>query len=135
MSLAVQVGALATRIANYLRDTILPAMAVSSINERSADYTLAASDAGKTIYHPASDATARAWTIPANASVPLPVGGVITFDNDIGAGSITIAITTDTLVLVGAAGSTGPRTLAAGGRAVAQKVTATRWRISGVGLT
>lgn len=135
MSLAVQVGALATRIANYLRDTIVPAMAVSTINPKSADYTLIASDAGKTIFHPASDTTARAWTIPANASVPLPEGAVITFDNDFGAGAITIGITTDTLVLVGAAGSTGPRTLAAGGRAVAQKVAATRWRISGIGLT
>lgn len=104
-------------------------------NSRSADYTLALTDRGKHIYHPAADTTARTWTIPANASVAFPIGSAITFDNDFGAGAITIAITTDTLVLVGAAGSTGSRTLATGGQCTIVKVTATRWRISGTGLT
>lgn len=104
-------------------------------NSQSAAYTLVATDAGKHIYHPPSDVTARTWTIPANASVPFEIGTAITFDNDIGAGAITIAITTDTLVLVGAAGSTGSRTLASGGQATAIKVSATRWRISGTGLS
>lgn len=104
-------------------------------NSQSAAYTLVAADAGKHIYHPAADTTARIWTIPANASVAFPIGTVVTFDNDFGAGTITIAITTDTLVLVGTAGSTGSRTLASGGQATAIKVTATRWRISGSGLT
>lgn len=103
-------------------------------NSQSADYTLVLTDANKHIYHPPADTTARAWTIPSNASVAFPIGTAVTFDNDIGAGAITIAITTDTLVLVGA-GTTGSRTLAAGGQATALKVTATRWRISGVGLT
>lgn len=104
-------------------------------NSQSAAYTLVLSDAGKHIYHPPADTTARTWTIPANSSVAFPVGTVITFDNDYGAGAITIAITSDTLVLVGAAGSTGSRTLASGGQATAIKVGSTRWRISGVGLT
>jgi len=103
----------------------------SPINSQSAAYTLVLADAGKTIYHPSADTTARTFTIPANASVAFPIGTTITFDNDAGAGALTIAITTDTLVLVGAAGSTGSRTLAAGGRAVVQKVTSTRWRIAG----
>lgn len=101
----------------------------------SAATTLVLTDAGKHIYHPAADTTARIWTIPANASVAFPIGTVITFDNDFGAGAITIAITTDTLVLVGGAGSTGSRTLASGGQATALKVTSTRWRISGTGLS
>lgn len=105
------------------------------VNSQSAAYALVAADASKMIYHPPTDATARVWTIPANGSVPFPIGTVVTFDNDFGAGAITIAITTDTLVLVGLAGSTGSRTLAPGGRATATKVTATRWRIAGVGLT
>lgn len=104
-------------------------------NSQSAAYTLVLSDANKHIYHPAADTTARTWTIPANSSVPFPIGTAVTFDNDFGAGAITIAITTDTLVLVGAAGSTGSRTLASGGQATAIKVTSTRWRISGTGLT
>ena len=104
---------------------------VSTINSQSAAYTLILSDAGKTIYHPSADTVARIWTIPANASVVYPVGTNVYFDNDIAGGVLTIAITTDTLVLVGAAGTTGSRTLAAGGFAVARKVSATRWRISG----
>lgn len=105
------------------------------INSQSAAYTLVLSDAGKTIYHPSADTTARTWTIPANSSVAYPIGTIITFENDISAGALTISITTDTLVLVGAAGSTGSRTLATGWRAVAQKVTSTRWRIDGNLLT
>ncbi|TIP83833.1 MAG: hypothetical protein E5X58_37065 [Mesorhizobium sp.] len=104
-------------------------------NSQSAAYTLVLTDSGKHIYHPAADTTARIWTIPANASVAFPIGTAVTFDNDFGAGVITIAITSDTLVLVGTVGSTGSRTLASGGQATAIKVTATRWRISGTGLT
>lgn len=107
------------------------ATSVSTINSQSAGYTLVLTDAGKTIFHPAADTTARTFTVPANGSVAYPVGTIITVDNDVGAGTLTIAITTDTLVLVGSAGSTGSRTLVAGGRAVMQKVASTRWRISG----
>lgn len=102
-----------------------------TVNSQSAAYTLVLGDANACIYHPSADTTARTWTIPANESVAFPIGTTITFDNDASAGALTIAITTDTLVFVGAAGSTGSRTLASGGRAVALKVTSTRWRISG----
>ena len=101
------------------------------LNSQSAAYELVLADAGKCIYHPSADTTARVWTIPANASVAFPIGTSIMIDNDDGAGALTIAITTDTLVLVGTAGTTGSRTLAEGGRAFLYKVTATRWRISG----
>ena len=104
-------------------------------NSQSAAYELVLGDSGKHIYHPAADTTARTWTIPANASVAFPIGTAVVFDNDFGAGALTIAITSDTLVLVGTVGSTGSRTLASGGQATAIKVTATRWRITGVGLT
>lgn len=101
------------------------------INSQSAAYTAVLADNGKCLFHPAADTTARTFTIPANASVAYPIGATLMFDNDVGAGALTIAITTDTLVLVGAAGTTGSRTLAAGGRATAVKVASTRWRISG----
>lgn len=104
-------------------------------NSQSTAYTLLLTDANKHIYHPPADTTARTWTIPSNASVAFPIGTAVTFDNDFGAGAITIAITSDTLVLVGIAGSTGSRTLASGGQATAIKVASTRWRISGVGLS
>lgn len=103
-------------------------------NSKSADYTLVASDAGKHIYHPAADTSTRTWTIPANASVAYDIGTTVTFVNDLGAGAILIAITSDTLVLADN-GSTGTRSLAAPGVATAVKVAATRWMISGTNVT
>lgn len=103
-------------------------------NSQSAAYQLVLADAGRSIYHPSADVTARIWTIPANVTVAFPIGTMVGFDNDTGAGIITIAITTDTLVFA-PSGGTGSRALAAGGQATARKVTATRWMISGVGLT
>jgi len=103
-------------------------------NSQSAAYTAVLGDAGKHIYHPSADTTARIFTIPANASVAYTIGTTLTFVNDTSAGVVTIAITSDTLVLAGA-GTTGSRTLAANGIATAIKVTATRWMISGTGLS
>jgi hypothetical protein len=97
-------------------------------------YTTVLADAGKAIYHPASDTAARTWTIPSNASVAYPVGTCLTFVNENGAGVITIAINSDTMRLAGL-GTTGSRTLAANGIATAYKMTATSWLISGTGLT
>jgi hypothetical protein len=72
-------------------------------------------------------------TIPSNASLAMPIGTTITFANATGA-TVTIAITTDTLLLV-SSGTTGSRTLAPFGMATAVKVAATTWMISGNGLT
>lgn len=101
---------------------------------KSAAYTLVLADAGKHILHPSADTTARTVTIPANSSVPYPIGTAITFINQNGAGVLTIAITTDVMRLAGA-GTTGSRTLAANGAATAVKIAATEWIISGGGLT
>jgi hypothetical protein len=104
-------------------------------NSQGAAYTLVLADAGKHIYRPTSDTTARTWTLPANASVAYPIGTSITFINDGGnATNVTIAITTDTLFWA-YDGTTGSRTLSRYGVATAIKVTSTRWVISGVGLT
>lgn len=103
-------------------------------NSRSAAYTLVLGDAGDHILHPSADTTARTFTIPANSSVPFPIGTAITFVNQAGAGVVTIAITTDVMRLAGA-GTTGSRTLAANGIATALKITAAEWIISGVNLT
>lgn len=103
-------------------------------NSQSAAYTLVLSDAGKHIFHPSADTTARVWTIDSNANVAYPVGTRLVFINQNGAGVITIAITSDTMRLAGA-GTTGSRTLASNGIAVAIKVATTEWIIDGVGLT
>lgn len=103
-------------------------------NSQSAAYTTVLTDAWKHIYHPSADTTARTWTIDSNANVAYPVGTAITFINDTSAWVITIAITTDTMILAWA-GTTWSRTLAANGIATAVKMTSTRWIISWTWLT
>jgi hypothetical protein len=103
------------------------------INEQSAAYTAVAADAGKIIFHPSTDANARTFTIPANASVAYATGTVLTFIN-MTSQVVTISITSDTLYQAGT-GSTGSRSLAQYGIATAVKMTSTTWLISGNGLT
>jgi len=115
---------------------VIPITEVREIPQlsKSTAYTTVLSDGGKHIYHPGADTTARTWTIDSNANVAYPIGTAITFVNDTSAGVLTIAITSDTLVLA-PDGTTGSRTLAANGVATAIKMTSTRWMISGSGLT
>lgn len=101
-------------------------------NSQSADYTLLITDAGKHIFHPATDTNNRTFTIPANASVAFPVGTAVTFINMVN--TVTIAITTDTMTFMGT-GGTGSRTLAANGIATALKIASTAWIISGTNIT
>lgn len=100
----------------------------------SAAYSFVLTDLQATKLHPSADTTARTWTIPANASVAFPVGAELELINQNGAGAITLAITTDTMRLAGA-GTTGSRTLAANGWALAKKIAATEWIARGEGLT
>ena len=98
----------------------------------STDYTAVLSDAGQHFYHPVGDDNPRTFTIPADASVPYPIGSTLTVVND--KNNVTVAINSDVMVLAGGT-STGSRTLSATGIATALKVTATRWIISGTNLT
>jgi hypothetical protein len=134
--IALPSGSTITDIINQITNPVEYSVGYLGIpqNSKSAAYTTVLTDAGKHLYHPGADTTARTWTIDSNANVPYPIGTAITFVNDTSAGVITIAITSDTLVLAGA-GTTGSRTLAANGIATAVKVTSTRWMISGTGLT
>jgi hypothetical protein len=94
-------------------------------------HTFVLSDAGKHFY---TSATAvYTVTIPANASVAYPIGTVLSIINR-SANNMTIAITSDTLILAGTS-STGSRTLADNGIATAIKFSATGWLISGSGLS
>jgi hypothetical protein len=102
------------------------------VNSQSAAYTAVAADAGKLILHPSTDNNPRTFTIPSNTGQAYEIGAVLTWANMIN--TVTIAITTDTLILAGA-GTTGSRTLAANGIASAVKVTTTSWLINGTGLT
>jgi hypothetical protein len=102
------------------------------ITSKSVAYTVVLGDANTAILHPTADNNARTFTIDSNANVAYPVGTQLCFINQIN--TVTIAITTDTLTMLGS-GSTGSRTLAANGMATATKITSTSWVISGVGLT
>jgi len=100
------------------------------LNSKTGNYTLIASDAGKTITMNGSSLT---LTIPANASVPFPTGTVFIVIN-LASSALSIAITSDTLTLVNST-TTGTRTLAQNGVATCIKIGATSWLISGAGLT
>lgn len=118
--------------------TALNALAVRATTipplRKSAAYTVTPDDIGKMITHPASDATARIFTIQLNATHAWPDGAFLTFKNGNGAGIVTIT-PTDTMRLAGA-GTTGNRALAANGICSAVwDATDASWLISGTGLT
>ena len=102
-------------------------------NSQSAAYTTVAADAGYCIFHPASDANARTFTIAANSSVPYALGTVIQFIN-MSASAVTIAINTDTLTWA-QGGGTGSRTLAQYGVANCIKIGTTQWLLTGTNVT
>lgn len=102
-------------------------------NSKSADYTLVLADNGKHIFHPSTDAVARVFTIPANASVAYPIGTALTFIN-MTSQVVSIAITTDVMRLA-KDGTTGTRSLAQYGSATAIKIESALWLISGSALT
>ena len=102
----------------------------SSVNypqeSKSADYTLVLADAGKQIFHPASDNNLRTFTIPANSSVAFPVGTVVLFTQENGTSSvIKVAINSDTLVTN--ASTTGSVYVGPGNTLYCVKVTSTKW--------
>lgn len=104
----------------------------SPVVDGNSAYAIVMTDAGKTIYH--NEAGARTWTIPANASVAFPIGTVIILDNTGNAGAagtITLAITSDTLRRGDGTAGTGSRTIAASQVAAIRKVAATEWIITG----
>ena len=88
-------------------------------------WTPSLDDANKIIV--LDDATTITVTIPANASMPYPIGTVLTFVS-MGTTDIDVAITSDTLVY----DSTNlTATINAGGSASAIKVSATEWKLDG----
>jgi len=113
-------------IARYYREGI-------NQNSQSSNYTLVLTDANKHILHPSGAGAGDIFTIPANASVAFPIGTCVTFVND-DSSAVSIAITSDVLTMAGTA-LNGTRSLAQNGLATVLKITATKWLISGVGLS
>lgn len=127
-----ELGAGMLNVATGLNINNQPVYAGIPVNSQvGTTYTLVLSDANKCIR--GSNASAKTFTIPANASVAFPIGTAVTFVCDAITG-MSIPITTDSMQLAGTA-SSGTRTLAPFGVATIIKVSATVWYISGSGLT
>jgi hypothetical protein len=94
-------------------------------NSQAGNYTLVLGDAGKQIFHPASDPTPSTYTIPANSSVAFPIGTVVLFTAENGGVFVNVAITSDTLVFGN--GTTGTVTVLPNNTLMAIKVTSTKW--------
>ena len=101
-------------------------------NLQTTSYTCVLGDAGKHIYN--NSASGVTFTIPSNASVAYGIGTTLTFVNKFGGGTVTLAITTDTMYFA-PSGATGSRTISAPALVTAIKVTATTWIVSGSGIT
>lgn len=130
--------ALATGVSGVLPIANIAAVPVWTSNAQNTNYTLVLADAGKQILHAHTDATARTYTVPLNASVAFAIGTEIKIANDsTSAGGDTISPSgAVVLVLAGTGGATvGARTLAIGAVASLFKVATDRWIVSGSGVT
>ncbi len=105
---------------------------ISTINTQNANYTLVLGDKGKTI-HKISGGAGETITIPANSSVAFPIGTLVCIQND-GGGTLTVAITTDTLTWA-EDNTTGSRVIADGGLLLIHKLIATGWKCAGSQIT
>lgn len=76
--------------------------------------------------------TANTITIPSNASIPFAIGAAFAVVNFSG-GTVTVAITTDTMFLAGTV-TTGSRTIAPNGMGLFTKGGTTTWLASGPGV-
>lgn len=101
-------------------------------NIQTTSYTLALTDVAHEIYMIGTTA-GYSITIPANASVAFPNGTFIVITNDTSQ-SWGISIISDDLMW-SPSGSLGARTLASRGTCTITKKSATRWWITGTGLT
>lgn len=131
-NLSTSPGAGILNALNGLQINGVPIVAGIPQNLQSGSYTLVLADANKHLAK--SGAGAATWTIPSNASVPYPIGTAITFVGTVGAGTVTLAINTDTLTWL-PSNATGTRTLTSGFMVTALKVTPTIWAITGVGIS
>lgn len=104
-------------------DTEIYAVAQVLNNQTGTTYGFVLSDAGKFVT--GSNAGAITFTVPANASVAFPVGTRIDICQ-LGAGQITVAITTDTLV-----STPGLKLRAQYSCATLVKLTSTSWVLTG----
>lgn len=104
-------------------------------NTTSGNYTLSSGDAGRMIFHPNADTSARTYVVPPNSVIPYKIGTVITFVNRSNSGVVTITMSADTMYYTGTTSASASRTLGTNGLATLTKVEPTAWIISGTVLT
>lgn len=97
-----------------------------------ATYTLVLADAGTLLLH--TDATARAWTIPPNASVGLPIGTMVMAVNS-GTGAVTLTRGAGVSLRIAGNSVDGNKTLAQYGVATLLKYATDDWLVMGEGLS
>lgn len=111
----------------------IAALETPTINTQAGSYTAVLGDANKVVQM--NSGSAQTFTIPANASVAIPVGAAIEVWQT-GAGALTVVITTDTLNRRSAAGGfgTGSFTLTGQGASVLLRKTGTTtwWAAGGI---
>lgn len=104
-------------------------MPYASVN---GDHTFNLLDPGR-ILRKASGGAGETWTIDSNANLPYRVGTRLRGINQ-GGGTLSLAITSDTMQLAGGV-LVGTRTIADGGWFEAEKLTSTTWMLRGFGIT
>lgn len=97
------------------------------------NYQFTPSDRGSGIRHTA--AGAHTYTIADNATVPMPIGAVITVEVGSASGNVTIAPAGGVTLRQAGTTNTGNRTIAANGLCTLLNVGVDEWKINGVGLT
>jgi hypothetical protein len=96
------------------------------------DYVMVASDANRSLIHPAFDNNPRTLTIPSYATVPFEPGTMFTVVNRVN--TVTI-IASDATQYLSPSGATGNRTLSANGTATWLLLPTLEWNCFGPGLT
>ena len=96
--------------------------------------TLALSDAGKLLYHPAADTTPRTVTIDTNAHVAFGDTATIPFFAAIGAGALVFTPASGVTLIMGGA-SVATATAAAGYSGRLMHITGDIWQIAGEALS
>jgi hypothetical protein len=104
------------------------------VNSQGGTYGFILTDSGKCVLN--TDTSSNTFTIPANSSVAFPVSSCVVIMNGPSGGTLTIAITSDTLYWLPTL-ATGSRTMAAGGVATICKIYGTtQWAmVSSAGVT
>ncbi|MDI4633285.1 hypothetical protein J7U46_09525 [Pelomonas sp. V22] len=102
------------------------------IQSLSSSRNLAAADRSMALCK--TSASVYTLTIQQDATLNLPIGFAFRVVND-SSTALNIAPSGSASLVRALTGSTGSRTVAAGGEAMVQKLAANRWRISGMGLT